>query len=390
MLLNRSDPTMNISVRIRAAYDLDRVDLARGSSHVEIARGFSLIEIMVAMVIGLIGILVIFQVFAVSESYRRTTTTGGDAQQNGAISLYVLERELRQAGWGFNSSGAVGCTVRAYDKTQGAIAPYTLAPVVVTQGPANGSDSVEVNYGNQASTLWPTQVSGDVVPIYQVANRYGFNVGDAILVAEVAIPAKDCTLAQVTLLPTAPVSAKLNIEHDPSNAQSRYNKPGGSGVTYSANAQVFNLGAIPARNIYAILINSLVFTSVLDSPTAQVVADNIVQMKAQYGKDNGVSNGTVSLPAYILNDGVVDSYDNAAPTTTVQWGQVLAVRVGVVARSAQPEKPSTTGGPCDATTGALTWVGGNFDLSADPKWRCYRYKIFQTTVPVRNMLWSQG
>jgi type IV pilus assembly protein PilW len=330
-------------------------------------------------------------VFAVSESYRRTTTTGGDAQQNGAISLYILERELRQAGWGFNSSGAVGCTVRAYDKTQGAIAPYTLAPVVVTQGPANGSDSVEVNYGNGSSTLWPTQVSGDVLPIYQVANRYGFNVGDAFLVAEVAIPAKDCTLAQVTLLPTAPVADKLNIEHDSNNAQSRYNKPGGSGVTYGINAQVFNLGAIPARNVYTIVNNSLVFASVLESQTTQqVVADNIVQMKAQYGKDNGVSNGTVSLPAYTANDGVVDSYDNTAPATTVQWGQVLAVRVGVVARSAQSEKPNIAGGACDATAGALTWAGGNFDLSADPKWRCYRYKIFQTTIPVRNMLWSQG
>jgi type IV pilus assembly protein PilW len=366
---------MNTSVPIRAA------------------RGFSLVEIMVAMVIGLIGMLVIFQVFAVSEGYRRTTTTGGDAQQNGAISLYVLERELRQAGWGFNSTGAVGCTVRAYDKTQGIIAPYTLAPVIITQGPANGSDSVEVNYGNQFSMLWPTKVTADVAGVYQVANRYGFNLGDAILVAEVATPAKDCTLAQVTRLPgppTDPVSSKLNIEHDSSSSLSRYNQPGGSGVTYTPIAQVFNLGGIPARNIYSIANNSLVFTSVLTSPTAQVVADNIVQIKAQYGKDNGVSNGTVSIPIYTPDDGVVDSYDNVAPITPTQWAQVLAVRIGVVARSAQPEKPNTAGGACDATTVALTWIGGNFDLSADPNWQCYRYKVFQTTIPVRNMLWSQG
>jgi hypothetical protein len=89
-------------------------------------------------------------------------------------------------------------------------------------------------------------------------------------------------LAQVTLVPTSPVAAKLNIEHDPSNGQSRYNKPGGSGVTYSINAQVFNLGAIPARNIYSIVNNSLVFASVFESQTTQqVLADNIVQMKAQ-------------------------------------------------------------------------------------------------------------
>ena len=38
------------------------------------ARGASLIEIMVGVVIGLIAILVIYQVFAVSEGLRRNTT----------------------------------------------------------------------------------------------------------------------------------------------------------------------------------------------------------------------------------------------------------------------------------------------------------------------------
>ena len=43
--------------------------------------GFSLVELMVAVVIGLIGKLVMFQVFAVSEGQKRTTASGGDGQQ---------------------------------------------------------------------------------------------------------------------------------------------------------------------------------------------------------------------------------------------------------------------------------------------------------------------
>lgn len=43
--------------------------------------GFSLVELMVAVVIGLIGTLVMFQVFAVSEGQKRTTASGGDGQQ---------------------------------------------------------------------------------------------------------------------------------------------------------------------------------------------------------------------------------------------------------------------------------------------------------------------
>jgi len=104
-------------------------------------------------------------------------------------------------------------------------------------------------------------------------------------------------------------------------------------------------------------------------------------MKAQYGKDDG-GGGTPG-------DGIVDTYDNVTPTTAAQWSQVLAVRIGIVARAATPEKPSGTGG-CDTTTVAPTWVGGTFNLTADANWQCYRYKIFQNTIPVRNMLWSQG
>ena len=45
--------------------------------------GFSLVELMVAVVIGLIGTLVMFQVFAVSEGQKRTTASGGDGDGDG-------------------------------------------------------------------------------------------------------------------------------------------------------------------------------------------------------------------------------------------------------------------------------------------------------------------
>jgi len=346
------------------------------------AYGFSLVEIMVAMVIGLIGILVIFQVFAVSEGYRRTSTSGGDAQQNGAVAVYVLEHELRQAGWGFNSSNAIGCNVRAYDAQQGgALTQWPLVPVRITQGAATASDTIEVNYGNQYSLLAPTAVfqnmAASTEPVL-VFNRYGFNLADVVVIAE---SGKDCTISQVTGLPLAPLTQTVN--RDSSNPLSRYNNPAGSGVLYTVNGFVFNLGSAPSHNIYTVNNNALTMVPALSSPTAQIVADNIVQMKAQYGMDDGAAGGTAA-------DGVVDEWTNTQPTTAAQWQQVLAVRIGIAARSAQPEKPLTTGGPCDATKVAPTWTGGTFNLSANGNWQCYRYKIFQTTIPIRNMLWSQG
>jgi len=39
------------------------------------------------------------QVFQVSEGIKRSTTSGGDAQQNGVIALYSMERDFKNAEW---------------------------------------------------------------------------------------------------------------------------------------------------------------------------------------------------------------------------------------------------------------------------------------------------
>src|SRR6266498_4564248 len=60
--------------------------------------GFGLIEIMVGLVIGLIAVLVIYQVFTVSEGFKRNTTAAGEAQMNGLFSTFVLGMELGNGG----------------------------------------------------------------------------------------------------------------------------------------------------------------------------------------------------------------------------------------------------------------------------------------------------
>ena len=358
------------------------------------ARGFGLVEIMVAMVIAMVGMIVIFQVFALSESYNRTAISGSDAQENGAYSLYVLEQEIRAAGWGFNNSQALGCNVLAYNSSVGAL-NYTLAPVVINQGPGNGSDSLEVNSGNQNLLVAPVSIYQNQVSTtdpFVVANRYGFNVGDVILATE---PGKSCTLAQVTQLPTGAQATTIVR----SGGGYPYNNPAGSGVVYTTAGYMFDLGSAPTRDVFSVVNNQLVVLPQLSSAAQQVVTDGVVQIKAQYGKDNGVNNGTVPVGPYTVNDGIVDSYDNVTPTSAAAWGQVLTVRIGVVTRSAQPEKPSGGGTACNTTTTAPTWSGSTtlsggsldpFDLTANANWMCYRYKVFETVIPVKNILWTQG
>ena len=148
--------------------------------------------------------------------------------------------------------------------------------------------------------------------------------------------------------------------------------------------------ALPVATGAKLANNQLTVVASLQSTAQQVVADNIVQLKAQYGKDNGVNNGTVLTGPYVAGDGVVDSYDTVTPATAAAWNQLLTIRIGLVARSAQPEKPSGPGPACDTTTTQPSWSGGNFNLSANANWMCYRYKVFETVIPVKNILWTQG
>lgn len=340
--------------------------------------GMSLVEMMVAVLIGLIGILVMFQMFSLVEGQRRTTISGTDAQANGMFALYALQADLRQAGYGINWSAVLACNaVQAYDGQQGGVLPaFPLAPVLITQGTATESDALAVTYGSSPQSVLATRLSQNMtsaVNDYVVTSRFGFQVGDAILVAEAGRP---CTLAQVSGLPAA-----SNALQHASSAAFRYNAPDDFNTTYTRAASVYNLGPAPVRNIYTVDANlanrDFVVRNFLAAAagTEQALAPQIVQLRAQYGRD---TNG----------DGLVDTFDNTTPTTANGWRQVLAVRVGMVARSSQPERP-TAGGACDATAAAPTWAGGAFNLTANANWQCYRYRVFETTVPLRNQIWSQ-
>src|SRR5438309_11809783 len=130
-------------------------------------RGFSMVELLVAMLIGLIGMIIIFQVFEVSESIKRTTTSGGDAQQNGVIALYTMERDFRNAGMGFNDTGFVGCNIIGYDNQRAtpnfppAGVTMKLAPVFITSGAATTApDQIAVLYGSQPQAAGSVPLGG--------------------------------------------------------------------------------------------------------------------------------------------------------------------------------------------------------------------------------------
>ncbi|TXF12054.1 PilW family protein [Pelomicrobium methylotrophicum] len=359
--------------------------------------GFSLVEIMVAVAISLIGIVVVFQVFAVSEGYKRTTTSGGDAQTNGALALFTIEREVRMAGYGLNDTSLLSCKVLAYHEGPPVREfNFRMVPVEITDGASGAPDTISIMYSTSDLRPKPARLTQDMPSpsaTFKVDNRYGFVEGDLIIAAE---PGKDCTLAEVTGVPGTPGRSD-NVIHNSGNytnaegqnVSAKYNKPGGLGVAYTTNGKLFNLGGKPVANLYSIANGKLQVQALLVSASATPIVDGIVQLQAEYGKDDGINNGTVTNASYVADDGIVDRYDAVSPPAgdALAWSRIIALRFAVVARSALPERPDPDG-VCRTTTKAPTWAGGNIDLSADPNWRCYRYKVFETTVPIRNLIWK--
>ena len=68
---------------------------------------------------------------------------------------------------------------------------------------------------------------------------------------------------------------------------------------------------------------------------------------------------------------------------------MLAVRVAVVARSGLYEKEEVSPATIrlwEDSAAAPTTIGPVWTLTADD--RHYRYKVFQTVVPLRNLIWK--
>jgi type IV pilus assembly protein PilW len=389
-----------------------------------------MVELMVAMLIGLIGMIIIFQVFEVSEGIKRTTTSGGDAQQNGAIALYVMEHDLRNAGMGFNDVSYAGCKVLAYDSKR--VTPdftMTLVPVSITPGAtAKVPDQFTVLYGSGALVANPSMLSvnmdsaGNGADPLSLTNPYAFRPGDLVVLLEPA-SLKNCSLMELTALNgTTVFQHQVNTGYlllgTLTNEVSRFNRPGGLGVFYAGVGsptgnvtRVYNLGNlyepanrpnIPVNNTYAIdASNALTVTATftgknVGAPLTNPVADNIVHLRALYGLDDGVGDASVTIKnggVNVAGDGLVDRFVDAATfnaLATPPWQSLIAVRVAIVARSALSEKATGAGGTCETTMAFPTWSGGTFDLSADPNWQCYRYRVFETTVPLRNWIWKSS
>jgi type IV pilus assembly protein PilW len=360
-----------------------------------VACGFSLVEIMVGLVIGMLAVIVVLQVFSVSEGQKRTTTSGGDAQSSGAIALYQLQNDIGQAGYSVASTSLFNCNVKwvlpsgASIATAVSIAPVTINPAtnIVPAGDAN-TDTILLMYGNTSGEPQGNTIITPGATVNTVQMPSAFAVGDKVIVAPSACGATQLVINQISVVGVTSVTLAAG------------------GVTNGT--VLYNLGPSPVILAYAVRNGSLTVCDYMqndcgsadtsDSSIWVPIASNIVSLKAQYARDT--SSPMDSIPD--IYDGITpgSASDTSGIAPNCGWARVSALRVALVARSSQYEK-----GPDLVTGSAPNWAGttaGNptgsasnpIDLSKNPDgtsnnglWQRYRYKLFETTVPIRNVAW---
>ena len=434
-----------------------------------LAQGFSLIEILVGVAIGLIGCVIIFQVFAVSEGYKRSTTGGADAQVAGALALYALEREIKMAGFGINERVALGCNMLGYTSTR-TPASYnlSLAPVQIHAGAtAATSDIISVNYGTPYDFV-PGYglIAASMAPgaNFRLENRGGVRKFDFLVVEQ---PGQaNCSLLNVANIPLdgvppAPVACggsnttdSVEIcgtaKIDADGVSRTYNPAGGlaGAPTYTvasttANTRYFDLGAEPVFNVYRVLNDALAVCNMRISDCGCAggciaanwtpIVENVVYMKAYYGMDTN-DDGTVdtfdsricrdtahpytpvagdnfggqwTTSSDTNSDGLHDTWTPGAPSA-YDWSRVMAIRLAVVVRSQQYEKTDLDTGfntvagviklwpdaPSGEKTGCVNSATLSGPASTGPTYTIpdlkYRYRVFETIIPLRNVLWMPG
>lgn len=375
--------------------------IAHASSARDRQAGFGLIEIMVGMVMGLITILVIFQVYALFEGQKRTTGSAGDTQLNMAQAVMTIERDLRNAGYGFVTGGIQGCEIHA--DYNGTAFNFTLAPVTIVQGSGTAADSLQIMAGSGDVFSVPARITFDhpsTAINFCVDSTQGISPNDMVIAYE---PGKHCVMFQATSVGddgtgTGSGCTQTQVKHqggaispwNPTGAAADALYPQPDGYTDDGGAKLYNVGSFVNR-IYSVAGSASATTAnlrlnewdTLAAPTGSAVptnqlnlVDGVVDLQAQYGKDTD-------------NNGTVDTWDTVTPTTSTDWQTVYAVRFAVAVRSPLIEKTVVT------SSSTANWAGGTLTLnrkpdgSVLPNWDHYRYNVLQTVTPLRNMIWRE-
>ncbi len=371
-------------------------------------RGFTLIELMVAMAIGLVLTLALATVMIRHDAGKRTLISTNDLALTSAYLSYSLDRELRSAGSGFtqDSDNTFGCLLRVarggtqiLPRAAAFPAPFAgvpqqvrLAPLLIHAGAGGGgSDVLAIATGEAGGGESPLQVQTNSATAsdLRLSSTVGLRTNDLVLVAEGGI---GCVLQQV--------AASTEAGGYGSNQLVSFGGTYAKAVIDSVALASFSTGTAsvmplgnattsrPMLRLFGIDGNDTLFSHdmlQLDGhDTPQPLAAGVADLRALYGVDtsatpDGVIDAWVSpadagYTAADLTNGSALALDNLR--------RILAVRVGMVLRSDRIERDAVT--PATLTLFAdLPAALQHTHTVAAPN---QRSRTVEFTVPLRNLM----
>ncbi len=320
------------------------------------ARGFSLVEMLVAMLLGIILMSAVVQIFVGSKQVYRTREQVATLTDNGRFALELMQREIRMAGYS-------GC------RTLG-----SLPPNVVAKNPPNFSEVKDGIQGFNAGSGWTnptstTRVSGtDVLVITRASG------GGVPLTEEMADRSSDIKVSSTTsvfsdndvlllsdceavdLLRASSVTESggtYTIKHSTaSNTTDLLSK------AYVGNAMVMTMGS----TTFFVGTNaggegSLYMIPFGETSAVELVA-GVQDMQILYAEDTD-------------GDRQPDDYVDAA--TVSDWADVLGVNVGLLLHTTDNVVPEPQ---------TLNFNGANANPSSDKRLRT----AFWSAVALRNRM----
>ncbi len=290
-------------------------------------RGFSVVEIMVALAISLVLLAGVYKVYLGSKQSYRLTEGESRLQENGRFAMYFLTRTIRGAGY-------IGC----------ANLDVVQPNIIVTNPPTDlvfKAASVITGYD---SGTWPADfpakpgnlVSGNSVILVRSASPVGTQLTAKMDPANTSVQVvgnpenwktndylfvTDCAHADIfEATGVSSGSGTTTVSYGTSaNAPSRLSAVYAVGSQMMAyHSHLFYLGTSSSGTG-----NSLYEVS--DGGTAEELVDNVQAMSALYGVD---TDGDKAANLYDSATQV-----NAIVPTTDGWPKVVSVRVSLVLRS---------------------------------------------------------
>jgi type IV pilus assembly protein PilW len=388
--------------------------------------GASLIELMVAMTLGLIVVLIVLATVTGVGANLRTVGASSAAQVSAQVGLGLIDEGGRSAGAGLYSNGRLLCpTINAWHNGTLRMNDAPLMPVRIADGGSNSDEIVFTSSqapGPLSSMAVMTSMANAGSAI-MVNDSGPFVAGDVALVGAPGLN-EPCTLFQVTTAPVPsaacggtattckelPRATAATDGYNPPDPAAVFAKPtrygfnNGGGVV--GPATVNRLGGAFRQTAFSVVCQTLItYNAFANVPTcvanplsfgggANAVAADIVLMHAQYGVSSSAASDVVAN--WVNATG--GTWLNPIPDDVAR---IKAIRVVLVSRSKEPAPTQVTAAQCTNAAGVVNTGPCSFhdlaapviDLSTTPvvagtTWQNYRYRVHRAVIPLRNVLWS--